>query len=115
MGKISTLKSSRDFQKVYDKGKSFANRYLVIFFLNNELNHNRVGFVTTKKLGNAVKRNKYKRRLKEAYRNTQNDILKGYDIIILFRKKIPEIDYSDIKSALNHIVSIAKLKGKNKN
>lgn len=112
MKNINTLKNSRDFQRVYDRGKSYANRYLVIFFRKNNLNENRAGFVTTKKLGNAVKRNKYRRRLRESYRLYQDRIEKGHDMIFLFRNNIPEIGYAEIDSALKHIVSIAGLRKK---
>ncbi|MDO5707316.1 MAG: ribonuclease P protein component [Andreesenia angusta] len=110
MKKMERLKSDRDFQRIYKNGNSFANKYLIVFFMKNKMNINRVGFVTTKKLGNSVKRNKYKRRLKESYRLNSNKLKKGYDMIFLFRKNIPELEYKDINSALNHIISISGLK-----
>lgn len=112
MKKQDRLNKESDFKRVYDKGKSYANKYLVIFFLKNGLEHNRVGFVTTKKLGNAVKRNLYRRRLKESYRLYQHNLNTGYDIILLFRSRIPDIGYKEIDSALKHIVSLAGIKKK---
>lgn len=109
MEKQNRLKSNKEFKKVYDRGKSFANKYLVIFFIKNGMDYNRVGFVTTKKLGNAVKRNLYRRRLKEVYRLNSENLKPGYDIILLFRSRIPEIGYKEIESAFNHITSIAGL------
>lgn len=110
MKKIITLKNDREFQRIYKKGKSFANKYLIVFCMENKMNINRVGFVTTKKLGNSVKRNKYKRRLKESYRLNSYKLKNGYDMIFLFRKDIPELKYKDINSALNHIISVSGLK-----
>ncbi len=112
MEKQNRLNKDSDFKKVYDRGKSYANKYLVIFFLKNNLDYNRVGFVTTKKLGNAVKRNLYRRRLKESYRLYQDNLNTGYDIILLFRSRIPDIGYKEIDSALKHIFSLAGIKKK---
>lgn len=107
--KEETLRNSREFRVVYDGGKSFANKYLVLFFKENSLTYNRVGFVTTKKLGNSVARNKFKRRLKEAYRKHKDRVKKGYDIILLSRAGAGEIDYRQIESALKHIMKISSL------
>lgn len=109
MSKDNTLKSKKDFKRIYDKGKSFANKYLVLFFLKNDLTYNRVGFVTTKKLGNSVIRNRFKRRLRESYRLSEEDFLQGYDIILLSRAGAKDVGYKEIDSALRHIFSIARL------
>lgn len=110
--KEEKLRNNREFRRVYDSGKSFANKYLVLFFIENDLTYNRVGFVTTKKLGNSVVRNKYRRRLKEAYKKNQSEIKTGYDIILLFRAGAKDIDYWKVESALRHIFKISKLKEK---
>lgn len=107
--KEETLRNSREFRVVYDGGKSFANKYLVLFFRENGLTYNRVGFVTTKKLGNSVARNKFKRRLKEAYRKHKCRFEKGYDIILLSRAGASDIDYRQVESALKHIMKISNL------
>lgn len=107
--KEETIRNSREFRAVYDGGKSFANKYLVLFFKENGLTYNRVGFVTTKKLGNSVVRNKFKRRLKEAYRAQKSKFKTGYDIILLSRAGASEIEYKQIESAVKHIMKISSL------
>jgi ribonuclease P protein component len=107
--KEETLRNSREFRVVYDGGKSFANKYLVLFFKENGLTYNRVGFVTTKKLGNSVVRNKFKRRLKEAYRAQKTKFKTGYDIVLLSRAGASDIDYRQVDSALRHIMKISNL------
>lgn len=110
MDKKYKLRNNKDFRKVYDNGKSKANRYLVIFYINNGYDYNRIGFSTTKKLGNSVTRNRVKRLIKESYRLNSHNIKKGYDIIILSRVKAKEADFKKIESALLHLFKISGLK-----
>ena len=49
-----SLKKNRDFQNVYKKGKSYANRYLVMYVLKNDTERNRLGISVSKKVGNSV-------------------------------------------------------------
>ena len=49
-----SLKKNRDFQNVYKKGKSYANRYLVMYVLENDTDRNRLGISVSKKVGNSV-------------------------------------------------------------
>ncbi|AFS79923.1 ribonuclease P protein component RnpA [Gottschalkia acidurici 9a] len=109
MNKDQTLRNNKEFRYVYDKGKSFANKYIVMFFIKNELGFNRVGFSTTKKLGNSVVRNKFKRRMKESYRLNKDKFKQGYDIVFLSRPSAKDIDYKSIESAILHLGKISKL------
>ena len=59
------LKKDSDFRKVYKHGKSFANRNLVMYILDNKSDSTRVGISVSKKVGNAINRNKVRRRIKE--------------------------------------------------
>lgn len=103
------LKSNREFRNVYDTGKSFANKYLVVFFVKNNLDNNRVGVATTKKIGNSVVRNKIRRRIKESYRLNINKVKQGYDIVFLSRVNAKNANYKEIESALLHLVKISGL------
>ena len=49
-----SLKKNIDFQNVYSSGKSYANRYLVMYVLENQSNKNRIGISVSKKVGNSV-------------------------------------------------------------
>lgn len=109
MEKKLRLKSNRDFRNTYDKGKSFANKYLVIFFRKNGLDNSRLGVAVTKKLGNSVIRNKVKRRIREAYRLNNHRIKEGFDIVILSRVGAKDVGYKEIESALLHLLKLAKL------
>ena len=88
------LKKDSDFRKVYKHGKSFANRYLVMYILNNKSENSRIGISVSKKVGKAIIRNKVRRRIKEAYRlNIDEKIKNGYDIIFIARVAIKDADY----------------------
>ena len=102
--KISSLSKNEDFKSLL-KGKKINNQYLTIFFrkLSDKSNKNlNISFVAQKKLGNAVKRNKIKRRL----RNIMNQILKiskinlNYSYLLIAKKNIIDANFSDIKEVI---------------
>jgi len=109
MNKIESLKNNREFRKVYDKGKSLSNKYLVIFFIKNGLEYNRVGFSVTKKIGNAVTRNRVKRLIKEAFRLNSKNINQGYDIIFLSRIRCNQATYLDVEKSVLNLLKRSKL------
>ena len=103
-GKILSLSKNEDFKFLLN-GKKINNKYLTIFFkkLSNKNNKNlNISFVAQKKIGNAVKRNKIKRRL----RNIMNDALKKinikmeYSYLIISKRNIFDGEFSDIKETV---------------
>lgn len=109
MNKKYGLRKNNEFRHVYDKGKSYANKYLVMFFIKNDLDYNRIGFATTKKLGNSVVRSKLKRRMKESYRLNGTKFKQGYDIVFLSRANAKDTSYREVESAILHLGKISKL------
>ena len=102
--KIVALKKNEDFKSLL-KGKKISNKYFTIFFnklLNKDNNNLNVSFVTKKKIGNAVKRNKIKRRLK----NITNDAIKkisinfNYSYLVVAKNAVFSDDYTNIKKTL---------------
>ena len=83
-GRIMCRKS--DFQKVHRFGKSYANRYLVLYVFTASRLEDKVGFAAGKKLGNAVTRNRVKRLMRECYRLNQHGIKDGYTLLLVGRK-----------------------------
>jgi ribonuclease P protein component len=96
---VESLKKNKEFKKVYENGKSYATRNLVIYCLNYEKGKkNRYGLSVSKKIGNAVVRNKLKRRLREIIREFEKEKeFKGYDIIFIARKPVIQIGYQHLK------------------
>ena len=80
------LKKDSDFRKVYKHGKSFANRNLVMYILDNKSDSTRVGISVSKKVGNAISRNKIKRRLKNII--DKKDYKNNFNCIIIVGKGI---------------------------
>ena len=81
--KAARLLSSPDFRRVFDARQSVADRVLVIYGLRNDLPFSRLGLAVSKKSGNAVARNVWKRQLREAFRLQQEHLPAGFDIVVL--------------------------------
>lgn len=109
MDKKLKLRNNREFRHVYDKGISKSNKHLVIFFIKNDLDYNRIGFSVTKKLGNAVTRNKVRRLIRESYRIYKDDIKTGYDIIFLSRVRCKDATYKEVESSILNLLKRTKL------
>ena len=111
MDKRYRLRNNQDFKNVYKNGKSYWNRNLVLYISKNDLGYMRVGFTVTKKIGNSVVRNKIRRRMKEIFRENFNRIKKdqGYDIILIPKKNVVDIEFKTLESAMIHILKISKV------
>ena len=103
---MKSLKKNCDFQKVYTEGKSYANRYLVMYLLKNKSEKNRVGISVSKKVGNSVVRHRVKRLIRESYRLNNGNYTQGYDIIIIARTTVKGKSYQEVESALNHLTKL---------
>ncbi|NLW42150.1 MAG: ribonuclease P protein component [Tissierellia bacterium] len=106
---IKTVKSYFDFKKAYEKGKSFGNRNLILYIRKNDLDHTRIGITVSKKTGNAVVRNKIRRRIKEIYREVAPNLKEGFDLIFVVRRNVPGISFKELKSAFHHLIRISKM------
>ena len=104
-----SIKKTREFQKVYKKGKSFANKYLVMYILTNERTENRLGISVSKKVGNSVVRHRLTRLIRESYRLNKDLFIKGIDIVIVARTGAKDIDYSKVENALLHLGRLHKI------
>ncbi len=104
-----SLKKNSDFQKVYKQGKSYANRYLVMYMMENGTGRNRIGISVSKKVGNSIVRHRLKRLIKEAYRLQEELFQSNLDIVIIARMSAKEISYQEVKSALLHLGGLHKI------
>ena len=104
-----SIKKTREFQKVYKRGKSFANLYLVMYILKNERSENRLGISVSKKVGNSVVRHRLTRLIRESYRLNKDLFIKGIDIVIVARTGAKDIDYSKVENALLHLGRLHKI------
>lgn len=98
-----SLKKNQDFQKVYSCGKSYANKYLVMYILKNDMKKNRIGISVSKKVGNSVVRHHLTRLIRESYRLQEENFQCGYDIVVVVRVSAKNRTYADMESALIHL------------
>ena len=98
-----SLKKNNDFQNVYKNGKSYANKYLVMYVLENNTEKNRLGISISKKVGNSVVRHRFARLVRESYRLHENIFNSGLDIVVVARKSASAAGYAEIDSALLHL------------
>ena len=104
-----SLKDYRDFKNVYNNGKSFANRYLIMYVLENNLEKNRLGISVSKKVGNSVVRHRVTRLIRESYRLHENIFNSSLDIVVVARNSASNIGYAEVESALLHLGKLHKI------
>lgn len=107
-----SLKKNRDFRRMFSRGKSRVSRPLVLYVSRNSLGYSRLGISAGVKLGGAVKRNRVRRRIREAYRINEASFKPGYDIIVVARTRAMFSDFSEICDSL---LSLADALGIRKN
>ncbi|MCT4594658.1 MAG: ribonuclease P protein component [Anaeromicrobium sp.] len=103
------LRDKKVFGRIYKKGSSLANKYLVLFFMKNDLDVNRVGFIASKKVGKSTVRNRARRLMKESFRKFEIRLEKGHDIVIIARKNIVDVSGNDVDKAMRHALRKSKL------
>ena len=101
-----SLKSNSDFRRVYRGGKSYANKYLVMYVLENGTDQNRLGISVSKKVGNSVVRHRITRLVRESYRLHENIFNSGLDIVVVVRNSASNISYHEMESALLHLAKL---------
>ena len=110
MNKRQRIKKYEEFQKVFKKGKSFANRQFVVYCLRKEEQQAfRVGLSVSKKIGNAVTRNQIKRYIRQTFLELKNDVRQDMDYVIIARSQAATLDFHETKKSLEHVLRIAKV------
>ena len=109
MLKKEILRRKDDFTKIYKRGKSLGEKYVVLFYRRNSLSYNRTAFLASKKVGNSVERNRARRLMKENYRFLRGDIRTGYDLIFIARNTINGKKTCDAGKSMKRALSKAGL------
>ena len=104
-----SLTKSSYFQNVYRNGKSYANRFFVMYVLENNLAKNRLGISVSKKVGNSVVRHRVTRLIRESIRLNLEQFEKGFDIVIVARNTAKGREFSEVESAVLHLGKLHKI------
>ena len=92
-----TLKENYEFRRTYQKGVSAVSPVMVLYCRKNRLGRNRLGLVSSTKLGHAVVRNRCRRRLREVYRLEKPQLKTGYDIILAARSRTATAPWPELQ------------------
>ena len=103
------LKKSWEFQRAYQKGRKYWNRYFVIYVLHNRFNHLRLGITVSKKVGKSVQRNRVKRLIREAFRHLRAQVKGGYDIVVVGRTPACRLTCQETQEALAQLFQKAAI------
>ena len=96
----TSLKKNHEFKRLYNRGKSAATQYVVVYTRQNNSAQNRLGITVSKKIGGAVQRNRVRRRLKEIYRLSEHTLNSGYDIVVVARLKSRFAEYRELEASV---------------
>jgi ribonuclease P protein component len=103
------VREDRRFREIRQRGRSYSSDVVVLCALANELPYSRFGFAVNNRVGNAVVRNRIKRRLREVIRLRMAWIRPGWDIILIARKPIRSAEYHQLETACARLLRRAQL------
>lgn len=110
MNKRQRIKKDKEFQQVFKNRKSFANRQFVVYTYRKEHQLEfRVGLSVSKKIGNAVTRNRIKRYLRQSFLELKDELQNDMDYVIVARHQAAELDFHETKKNLQHVLRIARV------
>jgi len=93
---LERIRAKKDFLHLYKKGKRYRGKYFTLLYLSSELALSRVAIVASKKLGNAVQRNRAKRLLRTLFRRNKELLEKPCDLVFIPRREIHEAKWQDL-------------------
>lgn len=103
MNGYESLGNNINFQNVYRNGKSYANKYLVMYILENRTDMLRLGISVSKKVGNSIVRHRLTRLIRESVRLNSDKVKSGYDIILIARNTLKGKGFKETESAFLHL------------
>lgn len=108
MRNIDSLKNS-EFQNIYKNGTSYANKYLVMYVMDNPDGMSKLGISVSKKVGNSVVRHRVTRLIRESYRLNRHMFNSGLNIIVIARATAKGKSFAEIESAFLHLTRMHKI------
>ncbi|MFR7484173.1 MAG: ribonuclease P protein component [Acutalibacter sp.] len=109
MEKLVPICRNNDFRRIYARGKSYVSPLVVVYALKNRTKNVRVGITTSKKVGNAVQRNRSRRVIREAFRALAPRVRPGFDLVLVARGRTPYVKSTDVRRQLERQLQAAGL------
>ena len=104
-----SMKKTKDFRNVYENGKSYANKFIVLYVWKNGCSKNKIGISCSKKIGNSVVRHRFSRLVRESYRLQENVFNSGLDIVVVARACARDASFFDIQESLISLAGKARI------
>lgn len=98
--KAKTLKENKDFRRLYYRGESYASDNLVTYAIKKKGGKCRIGITTSKKIGNAVERNRSRRVIRAAFSELESRINGSYDFVFVARSKTSKVKMQDVLESM---------------
>ena len=105
MRKLYIVKTNKQFEDIINTGTCIKNKYFVVHEKDNNLSYDRYGISVSKKLGNSVFRNKYKRIIRSILDNYKKLYINNKDYIIILRREAIDVDYEILKESLFSLIN----------
>ena len=106
MKRFHSLKKNSEFQAVCRQGRSYANKYLVMYVLDTDRKGARIGISVSKKVGNSVVRHRFARLVRESFRLNEDMLEDGKDIVVVARAAARDKKFDKIESAFLHLCGL---------
>ena len=106
---VNSIKKNEEFREIYHSGKSYANKYLVMYVRKSESETGRLGISVSKKVGNSVVRHRLARLIRESYRLNESKFHSGWDIVVVARQGAKGRNYFEINSAMLHLAKLHRI------
>jgi len=110
-GPQERIRKKKDFLHIYKKGKRYKGNYFNLIYLSSDLNFSRLAVIVSKKVGNAVKRNKIKRWMRSLFRRNKELLANPLDIIIIAKKEILEASWLTLQA--DYLATIKSIRQNN--
>ena len=104
MKKKGRITKNYEYQQVFKNGSSVATRAFVLYQLRTNDSENRVGFVVSKKIGNAVTRNRVRRLMRESFRLCAGKLRRGYDLVLIARPAAAKMNFMQAAAEMEKVL-----------
>ena len=114
LAKEYRLRRASEFGRVREKGRCWSDQRLVLCACENGLDRTRFAVITSKRIGNAVTRNRVRRLVSEALRLQRDLVSPGWDVVVIARTRVRQADYWAVERSVTHLLSMGRLYGEDR-